>query len=373
MNEIKVLYDHQIFSKQLYGGISRYHIELYKRIQCRNVIDPELAILVSNNNYLQENNELKIPSLFQGHKFHGRRKVITIINEQFCKYHIKKGLFDIFHPTYYNPYFLKYLGNKPYVITIHDLIYQKFNEDPKSNKLICDWMEKLINSATKIIAVSRNTKEDLIEHYHLEGSKVDVIYHSTSIHKAFGKEHKLSLPDKYLLYVGNRYDRKNFLFLVKSISKLLQKNSDIYLICAGGGDFSSDEVNLFMQLGINNKIIYQKFNDDTELSELYRRAFVFIYPSKYEGFGIPILESFACGCPVALSNTSCFPEIAGDAGMYFNPYDSDSIRTTIERALTDQQLLGSCTEIGLKRVQEFSWDRAAEQTQNFYMSVIKNS
>jgi glycosyltransferase involved in cell wall biosynthesis len=370
-NKIRILYDYQIFLLQNYGGISRYHVELINQFHKNgSSIIPQISMLITNNLHVQACEALNHHQFLEKVYFPGKGKILKSINNLYTKSILISNSYDIFHPTYYNPYFIKYLNDKPFVLTVHDLIYQKFNNELPYASTICKWFEKVIYKATKIIAVSHQTKKDLKEFYDVKDENIEVVYHGTSISGNITNNYKLILPDKYLLYIGHRSRRKNFDFLVTSITDILIKNPNLHLVCAGGDKFSKSEEELFKQLGIENKILYRSFNNDNELVELYKRSILFIYPSKYEGFGIPIIEAFQCKCPVALSNTSCFPEIAGSAGLYFDPYDSDSIKETIGKAIGNRKVLENCVKMGLLQVQNFSWAKAAEHTQKIYESLI---
>ena len=186
---------------------------------------------------------------------------------------------------------------------------------------------------------------------------------------------RLVLPKKYLLYNGHRWIYKNFDIFIKSIAKLIL-GKNIYLVCAGGNDFSTSELKLFKKLKIADRVIYQKITGnehDKHLSECYSKAIAFVYPSKYEGFGIPILEAFANDCPTVLSNSSCFPEIAKGASVYFNPDDRADIEKTVKKVITNKGLREDLIKKGRTRLKYFSWDKAATETAQVYKKVIKNN
>ena len=139
-------------------------------------------------------------------------------------------------------------------------------------------------------------------------------------------------------------------------------------MCAGAGGFSRDESEFIKLNGISGNILQFNVNDNI-LMNLYKKATAFVYPSLYEGFGIPILESFASNCPVILSNTSSFPEVAGDAGSYFDPFDIDSISDAISSVIYQEKIRQDLIEKGRKRLQQFSWEITAIKTANVYKSI----
>ena len=168
--------------------------------------------------------------------------------------------------------------------------------------------------ANRVIAISEYTKKDIIEILKINPEKIDVIYHGTSLRAS--QEHNLSLPEKYILFVGDRTFYKNFQLLLEAFSIVHQKNQYLHLVCTGK-PFSDSELQQISNLKIASNTRQITINDK-DMSELYSRALLFVFPSYYEGFGIPILEAYACNCPVALSNATCFPEIAGNAGASFH-------------------------------------------------------
>ena len=181
---------------------------------------------------------------------------------------------------------------------------------------------------------------------------------------------KISMPERYILYIGERWDYKNFEIFLKSIIPLLKKDKDIYLICGGSNPFNKNEIKYFKYLDCEHRVLHIKIDNDVILANLYKHAMAFIFPSLYEGFGIPILESFSCGCPVILSNSSSFPEVAGDAGVYFNPEDELSIRKAIESVIYDDNLREEMKKKGYKQLSKFSWEKTALQTKKVYESLI---
>lgn len=143
---------------------------------------------------------------------------------------------------------------------------------------------------------------------------------------------------------------------------------DVDMICAGGQPFSPDEKEIFQGLGIYDRVHYFSPADD-ELAFLYRHALAFIFPSLYEGFGIPVLESFACNCPVILSRVGSLPEVAGDAAVYFDPLSEEDIRSSIERVMRSESLREQLKLIGAESLKQFSWDKTAERTIAVYKKI----
>ncbi len=368
---MRILYDHQIFTRQIYGGISRYFFELIKHFKNDNKIKYELSLKYSNNYYLKELNNLTQKTFLENYSFRGKYRLLNILNKKVSKKAIYRGNYDIFHPTYYDPYFLDYIGKKPFVLTIHDMVHEIYpemfplkDETSKRKKL-------LAQKATKIIAVSENTKKDIIRFFSIGTNKIEVIFHGTPFDMNNSGDSKvdIDLPEKYILFVGSRSGYKNFSLFIEAITSLLIENNKLKVVCVGGGNFKGIEKEKFKRLNITNKVYQYSVNDDI-LTYLYKKAIVFIFPSLYEGFGIPILEAFSCGCPVIASNTSSLSEVAGDAAIYFDPINKLSILNSIQKVICDNNLRDQLIYKGYQRVKKFTWKKTMEQTKKIYESII---
>ena len=173
--------------------------------------------------------------------------------------------------------------------------------------------------------------------------------------------------DQYILYVGERKGYKNFMPWLDAIRPLLSADSKLKVVCTGS-PFTQAELSQFTEWGIAGRILHISAND-AQMASLYRHALCFVYPSLYEGFGIPILEAFTNGCPVCLSDASCFPEVASDAALYFNPNDANSMYSTMKELLESSSLRCELSAKGTLRVKEFSIERMVEQTCNVYRKL----
>ncbi len=248
---MKILYDHQIFSWQKYGGISRYFFELMRNFRRSETIRFELSLKYSNNAYLKNHSFAEYRNYYDRVESRVSKWGINLINERHSIRKISEGDYDIFHPTYYDPYFLKYLSNKPFVVTVYDMIHEFFPENFKKNDSTIRNKKKVIENAKKIIAISENTKNDLLTVYDVRSDDIEVIHLASSLN--FESKCEIAdLPEKYLLFVGIRGEYKNFDRFVKSVAPLLQEDRSLFLICAGGGNFSENEENLVKSV-INQK------------------------------------------------------------------------------------------------------------------------
>lgn len=367
---MKILFDHQIFTQQQYGGISRYFFELIKRFD--NVNNTcNVATLFTNNAYYNKSFNSKLNRIIPNSHFKGRATITKKLNIIKSLSELKKGSFDIFHPTYYNDYFLKNIGSKPFVVTFYDMIHEKFKDQYSelSDDLMTYQFKKTVaERANRIIAISETTKNDIIDIYGIQEEKIDVVYLGNSLENNIEEVDKIVQQD-YILFVGNRSLYKNFDNFVSVITDLLIKN-DLKLVCAGGGDFSLAEHDLIKKMGLERTIILVKKIDDAILSNLYKNALFFSFPSLYEGFGIPVLESFASGCPTLLSNGGSLPEIGGNAAVYFDVKSQESLYKAVSCLIDDHQLRKELIEKGNERLKFFSWDNTFTDTLKVYNKII---
>jgi glycosyltransferase involved in cell wall biosynthesis len=367
---MNIIFDAQAFSFQDYGGISRYFAQLKKEFDFRNDINAELIVRISNNKYLTDFNDINIKTFSPSFRFKGRNVIIDMLNQLYLKRKIKSFSAPyIFHPTYYDPYYLAYIRNNPTVLTIHDMTHERFPHTfSKHDKTIIN-KKITAHKADRIIAISQSTKEDVVRFLNIDEKKIDVIYHANSLPTITSDKFQLSLPSNYILYVGQRYIYKNFSIILKVVSRIFKNYPDLKVICAGGSKLSKKELQLISNLNLNENVIQMNVSDAI-LAELYSRATAFIFPSLYEGFGIPVLEAFACGCPALLSNTSSLPEIGGDAALYFQPESESELEKQLLSILEDKDLRNTLREKGYQREKLFSWKKTADQTIKCYQKVI---
>jgi glycosyltransferase involved in cell wall biosynthesis len=385
---MKLLYDHQIFTWQNYGGISRYFCELMSQFTLDPRIDFSLALRYSQNEHLQQNPQVnrfwtQRNDFFSDSRFFSelQKKIhVNVLNHIFNNQResvkrLKAQEFDLFHPTYYDPFFLKHLGNKPYVLTIFDMIHEIFPDTFEKNDLTRNRKKILAENAKQIIAISGNTKKDIIKYLDVPEDKIQVIYLADTLSRIKNADSSnvpssITVPEKYLLFVGNRPGYKNFTFLLEALFPVLKKNENLHIICAGGGDFSAAEKNLMQKMNMVTRVHHYPA-DNATLLYLYKNAYAFVFPSLYEGFGIPVLEAFSCGCPTVLSNTSSLPEVGGDAALYFDPVDRTSLTNAVERILSDENMREDLIKKGCSRSKLFSWEKTSAMTKKVYEWVIE--
>lgn len=371
---MKILFDHQIFDLQQYGGISRYFCELMSHYAAVQEPEFELACPFTSNAYLWGAPFLKLNTPLTRKRFKGSGLINNLLagrkNRSAAEIALRAKDFDLFHPTYYDPYFLPLLGDKPFVLTVHDMIHERYPEGFPLEDMTADWKKMLVQCAAHIIAVSDSTKADLIDYCHVSADKISVIQHGCSFGHFSAKDSSSDSLKQSLLFVGDRSRYKNFTFAVLALAPLFKKYPALELLCVGGGDFTKEEQSLFAALKVINRCRQVKFDDDA-LAAAYSSSAALIFPSRCEGFGIPVLEAFACGCPVLLSSSTSLPEVGGDAALYFDPYNGAELFYQADRLLTDNFLRDKLVMAGRARVREFIWERTAAETQAVYSKVLR--
>lgn len=387
---MKVLYDFQTFTLQRYGGVSRYFHELMEYFRQTGTVNFDLGIKHTRNRYLLGGGGLRgqlpplpatktIDDFFGGRKFRGKGRLFRLYsgfsngidsygeNKSYSIELLVGGDYDVFHPTYYEPYFLELIEDKPLVVTVHDMIHEIFPEHFPLDDGTAERKRRAIRRADQIIAISGNTKNDIVRFVDIDPDRITVIPHATNLNaREFGNP-GLDLPLRFIAYVGNRTQYKNFYFLVEALSHA--RDTELGLVCFGSYPFRDEEIAFFASRGVSRRLHYVEVDDD-RLAEGYKRAVALVYPSLYEGFGIPIIEAFSCGCPVICSNASSFPEVARDAAVYFEPKDISGLAGAIDMVASDDNLRATLATRGTAVAGEYSYERTGEATRAVYERAL---
>lgn len=369
---ISVLYDHQIFCWQQYGGISRYFVEIANQISGLEQTRAEVFAPLYVNAYFDEDSSVRPKGIQLPHVARTGRILDWIdgVVGGFCVK--RRNDVDIFHETYYSA-----TDNIPSsakrVITVHDMIHEKFPEHFLARDHTAQLKALAVARADHVICISESTRKDLIELQGVADDKITVVHHGGSlpVKERPDRPELVGLP--YLLYVGMRGGYKNFSGLLRAYAASKRLQQDFAVVCFGGGAFSSEEKALMKELAITDGSIVQLSGSDQLLAGLYAHAAVFVFPSRYEGFGIPALEAMSCGCPVVCASSSSLPEVAGEAAEYFDPGDIDTVRSAIERVVYAKSRSDELIGFGYRQAQKFSWGRCAENTLDVYKRVLASS
>lgn len=367
---MKILYDNLIFSMQIYGGASKYFYELLKRIPAS---DWDTTTLFSNNEYIRNRKLFHYLDIMPNHYFKGKAALMDYLNRPNTYFKLKYGTYDVFHQTYYSSYYLDAIKGKRMVTTFHDMNYSKFKEcytntftnNVNEKELL---QKKSLERADKIIAISHHTKKDLVELWNVNPEKIVVIHHGVDKNKISNIRTSRIIEEPYILYVGERYGFKNFARFLQSFALINEKFRDLKLICTGRA-FSEGEKNQIASLHVMDKIVQIYANEQT-MAQLYRDAEMFVYPTYSEGFGMPILEAMVYDCPVVVSNASCLPEVAGDACLYFDPFQVEDMAQKMELLLTSSNLRNELVTKGRIQLEKFSWEKSAQEHMEVYQSLM---
>lgn len=368
MNRLRVTFDRQIFLLQQTGGISRYFSELihqFRRTPSEGIVpltpgysgmNQHLASRDSliTSGLLPKSTQARLASLFLGfgtsnHRWRSRTHLV--------------------HHTFYDERFLKLPQGMPRISTVHDMIPELFpeyfaGENPHRAK------EQFVRSSDAIICVSNTTRRDLFAVYGQLDQPVVVIPHAAS-EGFFQRANKsVGLPEDFFLFVGKRGGYKDFSVLLDAFSQFAAKHTSVHLICAGGGPFIQEEGSNIADCGLTERVLQSNVTD-IELALMYGRAKALVFPSRYEGFGLPVVEAFASGCPVILADTDCFREVGDQAACYFRPGDTAALFDLLERLSTDTDTRSRLIRDGRLRAQDFRWSRTASLTAQVYRNVVK--
>ncbi|HMB95734.1 MAG TPA: glycosyltransferase family 1 protein [Tepidisphaeraceae bacterium] len=363
---MRILYDHAIFARQLYGGFSRYFTEIIPRIARSPQAKVNLFMGLHISRYNLADHKADFEHFFGFHRpiSRGTFRMTLGLNNWLFERFARKYPADIFHQTAYLD--LPAPGAKR-IVTLHDLTPEKFPHLVGAPDVLLANRREVVMKADGVICISEQTRKDMLEIFGTPSGKVAVIHHANSLHRAAATT--CEVDGKYILFVGARGGYKGFDTLLRAYAQSQQLNRAFKLVAVGSTPLSREEMNLASKLGISDRLFHLTANDD-KLATLYSHAAAFIYPSLYEGFGIPLLEAMYYGCPVVASNASCFPEIAGAAAMYFEPGNAEDLADKIQRVLQDEEKRTAMIDAGKMREAQFSWDRCARETLEFYGSVL---
>jgi len=272
----------------------------------------------------------------------------------------------------------------PFIITVHDLIRYfdlkgnrtLINRPNFRDRLRLNMDYKGIKKAARIIAVSQATKNDLIHYLDIPEEQISVVLLGVDHNVFHPVSHRVS-NRPYVLFVGSEHPRKNLAQLLKAFSQLKSepefKGLKLVKVGKAGsrqlGNFRKQTTEVINSLGLTKEVIFTDFVSESELPAYYSGATVFVFPSLYEGFGLPPLEAMACGCPVITSNTSSLPEVVGKAGIMVDPYDTDGLVKAMRQVLTNNELRNDMIRKGLEQAKRFSWGKTAEMTQEVYNKI----
>ncbi len=360
--KVKVGFTGEIFLHQQYGGVSRYVVELVKRLRKLELADATIRTPFNVNFYLRENAvNLDYRGLNFSRSFRGLPQIARAVER------LQQVLLpcntNVSHASYYDWELWTKSGVR--IATFYDLIECRFS--PK--KWFHDRQQTTYSFADHCIAISQSTKNDMVQFLGADPAKVDVVYLASDIIPPTS-EIPRAIQGDFVLWVGARAGYKNFATFITAFAESAAFRAGSLLVCAGGPQFSPTELEVCNKLLSGVDKVIHLVPDDFELATLYRDALVLVYASSFEGFGIPPLEAMRCSCPVVASNTSSVPEVVGDAGLLFDPTNHEEIADAIDRVVFESQLRFFLCEVGRQRSKLFSWEKMARETFAIYESAM---
>lgn len=373
---MNLLYDGIAFHEGMQGGgIHRYAVELISHMtqipDVDTVVYADAKLSLGKQAQVRQVKEFR---LRENHRFCQWAKRINAVTDsltgRLLPFRTAKP--DIFHLTYYR--MPCQFGSV--VVTLYDTLMERFPQFFPGS--YCDKVRYQkrcsLQAADHVICISESCRQDAIEWFQVPPDRTSVIYLAANLPSSHSPDSTQSpLVDRpYLLHVGHRWEHKNFARLLQAFAAL-SYGRDILLVSVGGlPDWSSSEKEWIQQLGIGDRVLKLARVEDSALHRLYQSALCTVYPSLYEGFGLPVLEALQAGGIVATSNTSSLPEVAGNAGIYFDPTDLDAIGAALTQAIElSPQQRQTQIALGQKQASQFSWETTAQQTYEVYQQLLQ--
>lgn len=383
----KILIDAKPLITQL-TGIGRYTYEIVKRLD-KDKFDPfyDYGFISKELNLANDDLQEASSKAFKQRLLRPAKRFLSFLpqkiktNLRFLlrklnEHNISKQNFDLYFQPNFIPLNIKV---KHIVVSVHDFTFIKFKEFHPKDRI--EFFERFfmrnIKKATHIITGSNFTKSEIVEILGFDEGKISVIYHGYDDKVFYPKDDtqkvavkaKLNLTKEFILFAGSIEPRKNLATLIKAYNLLpsdLQAKFDLVIVGAKGWENSQ----IHELINQNENIKFAGFVADEELAALYSSASVFVYPSIYEGFGIPPLEAMACGCAVALSDIEVFREIYGEDAVYFDSLNEADLKEKLEILLTDEKMREDFARIGLRRCKDFSWAKSAKAHNELFLRLL---
>jgi len=375
LDEMEVVVDGIIYQLQLHGGISRVFSEILPRM-CD--IDDSLRIKLLTQGQLKqplpEHPQIRHCPIFDPARYLRPQRLWSPAMpaiERFVRgLYIGRGRQKIWHSTFYT---VPTRWDGHLIMSVYDMIHDRYPDlySGANSDKFRERKRRSITQSDAVICISETTRQDV---HHFYGLDLDLIY---VVRLACSDVFRKLVPPQlvpntlvnhpFLLYLGGRSHYKNFNLLTEAFS-IWPHRKNVTLVLVGGRPWSTDEEHRLLELGIRDQVQVLTDVDDQTLCQLYNQALGLVYPSLYEGFGIPLLEAMACGCPIVASRISSTIEVAGDCPIYFDPTEEDDLLNALDIALS-QGRNSERIQTGLEKVKSYSWDKTAAQTLKIYRSV----
>lgn len=360
-------------------GVGRYSFELLSHIhhQIRNRNNTDIKVFLKN----KPSSDLPLGNSKWHYEVFGPVPLWTRLALPFRLF-MKKPSPDIFFtPSHYGPL----ISPCPTAISVMDLSFLYYPELFRKKDLfqLTEWTKYSAKKASAIFTISENSKKDLLERYGISPEKVIVTYpgydknrfNRVSLKKQVVEKKYLQkaygIDNEYVLFVGTIQPRKNIIRLIDAFEQIARTEKHLQLVLVGKkGWLYEPTMRRISDSPYRKRILMIDYMKDSDLPSLYREAFCFVLPSLYEGFGLPVVEAMACGCPVIVSNTTSLPEVVGEAGIFVRPDQTDDIISAIQTIIGRQSERTKLISEGLKQAESFSWETCASRTLETLIKVV---
>lgn len=362
---IRIAFSPDAFSGR-YGGGSRYFTELIPRVASVNGFEVSVHMGFSPNRYGLQQRRRQFASFRYVHvPFNRGMRYVAPLNEFWFQQYInvRSERIDAVHMTYYPTRMPT--SRARLITTVHDMIPERF-PDLFSRSPLSTRKRACVERCSRIIVISESTRRDLIEFYNVDPLLVDVTRLANSLHAEPGGN---PVGRPYVLFVGGRGGYKNFARLVAVWAEMRAIREEFLLICFGYDRFTESEQHMISAVGLRHRIAWMG-GSDVLLASLYAHAQALVYPSLYEGFGLPVLEAMHYGCPVVCSNSSSLPEVVGDTAVTVDTADPEALANGMSAAIGDPVLRARLVLAERTREATFTWDRTAVETVESYRRLL---
>ncbi|HYJ85896.1 MAG TPA: glycosyltransferase family 1 protein [Pyrinomonadaceae bacterium] len=362
---MRILYDGAITQEHGAGGIKRYFANLIRRLP--SDFEPHFTSCSGLHETEPSHPRLRL------HRFRRfRPQRLSLKLEKVFFRRVQDSLpFNLAHPTYYTLLSQDEIRSYrcPVVVTVWDMIHELFPELYPDAEFLAR-KRRAIESATAVICISENTRRDLLSRYPINEDRVFVTHLASELDPTLIQGNEQTPAGPYFLYVGARAGYKNFDGLLSALAAAIPLAPEIAL-CTVGAPFSESEQKIIARLGLNGRVENYGRVSDRQLAALYQRSLAFVYPSLYEGFGIPLLEAMQCGAPVIASNRSSIPEVVGDAAILINPEQTSELTDALVAISNRPALRQSLIARGYDHARSFSWEETTRQTLEIYRKFAR--
>lgn len=354
----------EVFTRQRFGGVSRYCVELARELNRTGEVDARIDARLHINEYLQESRrEVQHRGMFLPRSGSVSKRVCRLAQAIDRKL-IPARKTNVVHLSYYQHEHFRPRGAAN-LCTFYDMIHERFAPNPKflARKANC------LKQADRCIAISEATKRDMVHFLGADPDKIDVVYLASQL----TPPPTATESGNYLLWVGPRSWYKNFDTFARGYARSRAAAEGVTVVCAGGPAITPAEWEAWHALGLKPAALRHVQPDDHELAKLYAGAIGLVYASLFEGFGIPPLEAMMCNCPVIASDSGSIPEVVGDAALKIDPQSPDSIASQIDDLVHNPGLAASLRKRGKAQAAKFSWARCAHETLACYRRAMEGA